>query len=685
MKLFSKSAFKQALFCPTSLYYYYDGKYYANQNNEDDFLQALADGGNQVGDLAKVYYGVLPENDLSTMDGQDYEATCRRTRELFNEGTVTIAEAAFHWEDCFVRADIIKKEGNVVNLIEVKAKSWDKKKEVFIKGGRVNKDILEYVYDVAFQKYVIQNALGPEYRVVAHLMLADKTAKADYDGVNQFFQVVRTEDGKSRIVRGAGADVLRGHTWVLHAFDEVDAVCSDIIDGTTGEQADTMGMPFRQFVEKMSRLYVGHIREYSPVSATCFTCPFYSDEKTPDRPGDGRKECWRKMAGFSEDDFGKRSVNELWCGLLGARSLKKELVAEGKYFLSDLRESDIPPSSDVPSGLTPHERRVLQIALTTGNKAMVAPFASRLHDGIYVDVDGLRKEMENWKYPLHMIDFETTAVALPLYAGMRPYEQVAFQFSHHIISRDGSIRHAGQYLNTAKHRFPNFEFVERLKAELEQDGGTVFRYATHENTILRAIYDQLEERSYPGKDDLQAFIDSITYRGNGNKRVYGPRNMVDLLEIVRKYYYHPSMKGSNSIKVVLPAILNSSAAIQRKYSSPIYGSLIPSCNFTPDTAKAWIRYAPGGEVENPYKRLDSIASFLGVTDEELDQFDATYVPKGSGEAIANGGAALAAYTKMQFCSPAETEALAKALLRYCELDTMSMVFIWEYFHEMTGI
>jgi glucan phosphorylase len=32
-----------------------------------------------------------------------------------------------------------------------------------------------------------------------------------------------------------------------------------------------------------------------------------------------------------------------------------------------------------------------------------------------------------------------------------------------------------------------------------------------------------------------------------------------------------------------------------------------------------------------------------------------------------------------------TEALKEALLRYCELDTMSMVFIWEYFHEMTGV
>ena len=57
-KMFTKSAFKQALTCPASMKYYHDSDEYANQNNGDDFLQALADGGNQAGDLAKVYYGI---------------------------------------------------------------------------------------------------------------------------------------------------------------------------------------------------------------------------------------------------------------------------------------------------------------------------------------------------------------------------------------------------------------------------------------------------------------------------------------------------------------------------------------------------------------------------------------------------------------------------------------------------
>ena len=83
----------------------------------------------------------------------------------------------------------------------------------------------------------------------------------------------------------------------------------------------------------------------------------------------------------------------------------------------------------------------------------------------------------------------------------------------------------------------------------------------------------------------------------------------------------------------------------------------------------------------PYKHLDAIASFLQVTPEELEHFDTARQME---ESIANGGAALAAYTKLQFSDEGCTDALAKALLRYCELDTMSMVFIWEYFREMTA-
>ena len=67
-----------------------------------------------------------------------------------------------------------------------------------------------------------------------------------------------------------------------------------------------------------------------------------------------------------------------------------------------------------------------------------------------IDVEDLKAEMSTWKYPLHFIDFETSAVAIPFHKGMRPYEGIAFQYSHHIVYEDGTIEHKGEYLNTIK-------------------------------------------------------------------------------------------------------------------------------------------------------------------------------------------------------------------------------------------
>ena len=266
---------------------------------------------------------------------------------------------------------------------------------------------------------------------------------------------------------------------------------------------------------------------------------------------------------------------------------------------------------------------------------------------------------------------------LPFYKGRRPYESVAFQFSHHIIRKtvDGySIEHAGQFINVEKGKFPNFEFVRALKANLDQDGGSIFRYSSHENTILNHIADQLSYSEEPDKDELIAFITSITHL-TGYK-TGGPRDMIDLLEIVKRGFYHLSMKGSNSIKVVLPAVLSTSKFIQGKYSKPIYGAEIKSLNVPATDPIAWITFAEDGKtVINPYKLLPPIAQYIGMTEEEAEAIgDAAH------SVIANGGAALTAYSELQFSDDVKADALSKALLRYCELDTMAMVFIWEYFY-----
>ena len=75
-----------------------------------------------------------------------------------------------------------------------------------------------------------------------------------------------------------------------------------------------------------------------------------------------------------------------------------------------------------------------------------------------MDRKSLKRELAQWKFPLHFIDFETTRVAIPFNQGRHPYELVAFQFSHHVVHADSRIVHQGQYLNPKRGVFPLYPF-----------------------------------------------------------------------------------------------------------------------------------------------------------------------------------------------------------------------------------
>ena len=244
---------------------------------------------------------------------------------------------------------------------------------------------------------------------------------------------------------------------------------------------------------------------------------------------------------------------------------KDKMIENRKYLLEDLTKDDIKYDLNGERGMSTTERQWLQIQKAINNDPEPE-----------IDVEGLKAEMKTWSYPLHFIDFETTAVAIPFHKGMRPYEGIAFQYSHHVVYEDGTIEHKGQYLNTKRGVFPNFEFVRNLKSELDQDNGTIFRYHNHENTYLNMIYQQLNRadiKEVPDKKVLMDWIKSITHStGNSAEEWCGERDMVDLYQVVKDFYYDPMMGGSISLKAVLPAVLNSSKYLQNKYSKPIYGA-----------------------------------------------------------------------------------------------------------------
>jgi hypothetical protein len=81
---------------------------------------------------------------------------------------------------------------------------------------------------------------------------------------------------------------------------------------------------------------------------------------------------------------------------------------------------------------------------------------------------------------------------------------------------------------------------------------------------------------------------------------------------------------------------------------------------------------------NPYKSLPQV--FVNWSNDELDDMLSNM------DDLNNGGAALTAYGFIQYSDMNENErnSLANALLRYCELDTLAMVMIYEHFLEVVG-
>lgn len=657
MALLTKSLFTTSLGCPRKLYYATHG--YENINSDNDFMMSLAEGGIQVGALARHYYKTkYAKFGYYYIDTTNPDDALSITNKALKEKNVVIAEAAFEWGGCFVRADIIVKRDKHIQLIEVKASSLHaNEKEIAkisnpSKKNEVNSDYRKYIYDLAFQKYVIEKALDID-DLESFLMLINSSQPCDIDGLNQMVRI----NTKTHEVDVSALDSYKPSAneqeWMLYPCD-LTLLCNKIINGETDEQATYMGARFTDYVDMLVQSLKNDTKLDSRISGACKKCEFSSE----DFDKSGFHECWRPIFNNDDSKFQLPMTLELWGG--GAFRKLNKLIAEKKYFFSDLNTEDYFSARDVEfhpddEAFNYGSRRQIQIMRQ----------GSECRDAILLK--GIKDEMENWKFPLHFIDFETSTVALPFTKGRFPYETTAFQFSHHQLDEDGRLTHS-EWIST-KREFPNFKFVRALKETLENDEGSVFRFSHHENTVLNQIAEQLEFSNEADKQELIEFIHSITHDKDA-KREGGKRDMIDLCQVVVDYFYDPSMKGSNSIKVVLPAVLRSKE-LQQEFEGP-YRNYVNSKNFV-NFDYSLINYTDEAKskVGNPYKYLPTIGAEL-LAEGEISTTE---------DRINNGGLANANYARLQYdgLSDEEKLKLEKALLRYCELDTMAMVLIYRYF------
>jgi len=190
----------------------------------------------------------------------------------------------------------------------------------------------------------------------------------------------------------------------------------------------------------------------------------------------------------------------------------------GQEKLNELAQLGIQKIRDIPDsfGLTDIQQRIRNCII--GEKEYIS--------------DELKAKLNDLKYPVHFLDFETIGPTVPRYGGTRPYQTLPFQWSDHILSADGSLDHLEYLCN--QNNDPREEFTRTLIDALGNEGSIVV-YTSYETGVLNALIEHLPQYA----DRLQTIIDRF----------------VDLYAIIRRNYYHPKFYGSFSLKCVLPALV----------------------------------------------------------------------------------------------------------------------------------
>src|SRR5437899_1854131 len=439
MPTLSKARFKLALECPTKVYYSLDQRY-VDQKKDDDFLEALAKGGYQVGALAKAMF-LSRDASAVEISSRDQDEQVRETAELLQRENVTVFEATIRHENLLVRVDVLVKQGSRLDLIEVKSKSWDPAEDSLVglkpRHNPITPEWEPYVYDVAFQERVLALAY-PTLEIHPWLMLVDKSRTNTVTGLPLNFPVVG--EGRNRSVQIASDfDIAQLKEPLLIQVDAREAVnrAQKLILKKKGRQ----DIQFDSLIEVAAASIDRGERLGPYVGSPCKSCEFYcppTDRSETNRSG------WAECMETYLETRVKDSREESIFGFYGQADISGPLDAH-RLWIRDLSESDlnVKPTVDKISRSARHELQWREIA-----KKDTEPF---------LQMEILRRVVGAWRFPIHFIDFETARPALPFHAGHRPYQQILFQFSDHVVTSDGAVRHAAEFLKSDGADSPSIE------------------------------------------------------------------------------------------------------------------------------------------------------------------------------------------------------------------------------------
>ena len=219
-------------------------------------------------------------------------------------------------------------------------------------------------------------------------------------------------------------------------------------------------------------------------------------------PCDAWKYCWRDQQGIPEYSI---------FDISGLRNKKKfELYKSGIVKFEDIKELD------------------------KFNASQQIQIRSELSGEQVIDKEAIKEFLNTLSYPLYHLDFETFQQAVPEFVGLSPYEQIPFQFSIHKDDGRGNLEHFEFLAEVGAD--PRYELALNLIKFIPQDACVLAYNMSFEKRVIRRLAE-----IYPQISNELMAIHS---------------NIKDLMvPFVSKSYYHPKMRGSYSIKYVLPALV----------------------------------------------------------------------------------------------------------------------------------
>ena len=177
--------------------------------------------------------------------------------------------------------------------------------------------------------------------------------------------------------------------------------------------------------------------------------------------------------------------------------------------------------ADIPHSFKLSKRQLRQVRAVRSGKPII-------------ERDAIRRYLDQLTYPLYFLDYETFSDVVPAFDGLRPYQQVPFQYSLHIQREPGSKLEHREYLHVENSN-PIEPLLEHMRKDIGDTGSIVVWYAPFES----------------GRNEDMAILapHHASFLHDVNARI------VDLMDPFQDgHYIDAAFRGSASIKKVLPVL-----------------------------------------------------------------------------------------------------------------------------------